>query len=197
MKPDCKKITQIINYFALRQGNGDPVPELKIIKLIWAADRFHLRKYARTVTYDNYVAMAKGPVGSATKDVAEFETNYGNVNDDDIKYTERYFKFYQTNGDGYISAIASTDTDELSETDVEALNFAWDNFGSMSTQEIIDFTHHYPEWKKHEHALFSERRVEKINLLDFFQNPENIDDDPFAEPEEVLENSKAIYLEYV
>lgn len=197
MKPDCRKITQIINYFALHQGNGDPVSELKIIKLIWAADRYHLRKYARTVTYDNYVAMAKGPVGSVTKDVAEFETNYGNLNDEDIKYNEKYFKFYQTNGDGYISAIAETDTDELSDTDIEAMDFALKNFGDMSTKEIVDFTHQYPEWKKHERTLLTERKVEKINLLDFFQNPTNMSNDPFAESQEVLENSKEIYLEYI
>ena len=196
MKPDCKKITQVINYLTRRCGDGDAVPELKIIKLIWAADRYHLRKYARTVTYDNYVAMFRGPVGSTTKDVVEFETGFGNVSDGDNRYSEKFLKFYQTNGDGYITAVAETDMNELSETDVEALDFAIENFGKMSTDEVINFTHKYPEWEKHEQTLFKEKKVEKISLLDFFQNPIGVYDDPFAIPNDVLEASKEIYSEY-
>lgn len=196
MKPDCKKITQVINYLVSKQGGDNAVPELKVIKLIWAADRYHLRKYARTVTNDNYVAMGKGPVGSSTKDVAEFETGYGNVSDDDIKYSEKYIKFYQSNGDGFLSAISTVDADELSQTDLEALDFALEQFGGMSTSEIIEFTHQYPEWKEHEQKLLRDRKVTPINSLDFFKDPD-IKDDPFALPTETLVNSRAIYSEYL
>lgn len=195
MKPDCRKITQVINYLVSRQG-GSNIDELKIVKLIWAADRYHLRKYARTVTGDNYVAMYRGPVGSSTKDVIEFETGYGNVSDSDISYIEQYNSYCQKNKDGLISVVNDTDTNELSKTDIEALDFALKTFGDMSTSDIIDFTHQYPEWRKCQPQL-TDNKVININILDFFENPDEVADDPFAISPEALSVSKEIFLEYV
>lgn len=197
MRSRNRKITQSINYLARHLGEGVFIPELKIIKLVWAADRYHLRRYARTVTDDNYVAMAKGPVGSITKDTIEFETNYKNVNDEDLRYNERFIKFYQENGNGYVCAIDATDEEELSETDVEALKFALAKFGAMSTQEIVDFTHKYPEWKKHERTLLCERKVVAMNLLDFYLDPEDVSDDPFKMRKDILNASLSVFREYV
>lgn len=195
MRPDCKKITQAINYLVSRQGSAD-VDELRVVKLMWAADRYHLRKYARTVTGDNYVAMYKGPVGSSTKDIIEFETGYGNIDDSDIPYIEQYNSYHQNNKDGMIAVVGDTDINELSKTDIEALDFALSTFGDMSTAEIIEFTHQYPEWQKCQLQLAT-NRVVSIDLLDFFEDPKNVTKDPFATSPEVLSTSKELFLEYV
>lgn len=196
MKPDYRKITQVINYIAFNNDGSHRLPELKAIKLIWAADRYHLRKYARTVTGDNYVAMGKGPVGSSTKDIIEFETNYENITDENLEYTKKYIKFEQENDAAYTTAITDTDMDELSETDKEALSFALRNFGKMSKEEIIEFTHLYPEWKIHEAELKETRRVVPIDMLDFFKDPDGIEHDPFNIPQDILETTKELYEEY-
>lgn len=197
MKPDCRKIVQVVNYLTRKCGEDVAVPELKIIKLVWAADRYHLRKYARTVTNDDYVAMMRGPVGSSTKDVIEFETNFGRVDEKDIDYSKRYINFSQNNDSMLVKSIAETDLSELSETDVEALDFAIENFGKMDTYDLINFTHQYPEWKKHEEKLDENNRSRNINLLDFFDNPEHLENDPFQISSNLLETSKEIYNEYV
>jgi uncharacterized phage-associated protein len=44
---------------------------MKALKLIYFADRYHLRKYGRLVTNDIYYAMNYGPVPSSVKDIAE------------------------------------------------------------------------------------------------------------------------------
>ena len=44
---------------------------MKAIKLIYLADRLHLRKYGRPIIGDMYWAMKLGPVGSLAKRVAE------------------------------------------------------------------------------------------------------------------------------
>lgn len=196
MKPNCQKITQVINYLVTAQGGND-ISELKTIKLVWAADRYHLRKYARTVTGDNYVAMKRGPVGSSTKDVIEFETGYNNVAEDDLDYIGRFLQFRQANDCGYISAIRDVDIDELSDTDKEALDFAMKHFGDMSEQQIIESTHLYPEWKNHEQDLLENKKVTEINLLDCFSDPKDIHNDPFAMPIAELQNARAIYEEYI
>lgn len=66
---DFKKATQALNYLAKKFGGN--INKMQAIKLIYFADRYHLRKYGRPVTNDEFVAMGYGPVGSKTKDIAE------------------------------------------------------------------------------------------------------------------------------
>lgn len=197
MKSDYKKITQIINYLIRKDERAASVHELKIIKLVWAADRYHIRKYARTVSEDCYVAMKNGPVGSLTKDVAEFSDNeYNSMGPSDLDYVELYIRFEKTNKTGMLSSVNEVDYDELSETDKEALDFAWETFGGYDWRTLVEITHKYPEWKKHQTALESGAiKRGDINLIDFFDNIED-EDDPFRVTNEFLADSKQIYLEY-
>ena len=71
-----------------------------------------------------------------------------------------------------IESIKKVDTDFFSESDIEALNYVWDRFGHLRQWSLSDFTHFYPEWKKHEDALRSGSKVENMNLTDFFLDPE-------------------------
>lgn len=196
MKSDYKKITQMINYLIRKDERAASMPELKIIKLVWAADRYHIRKYARSVSEDRYVAMKNGPVGSMTKDVAEFSDNeYSKVEPTDFDYIGSYIRFEKTNENGVLSSINDVDYDELSETDKEALDFAWENFGKYDWRTLVEITHKYPEWKKHQAALESGAKSEDINLIDFFDNIEG-ENDPFKVTNEFLADSKEMYLEY-
>ena len=49
---------------------NDPVridSHITLFKLLFFADRYHLRMYGSTITRDKYVAMEMGPVPSMTK----------------------------------------------------------------------------------------------------------------------------------
>ncbi len=170
---DDRKITQVANYL-LSRDSSDTVDELKIVKMIWAADRYHIRKYAKLVTFDDYYAMKDGPVGSAVKDVLEF-SDYREL---DIDYISRFIRKLSINSRTKIKSVSSYDQDELSKTDIEALDFAWNNMGSMTTKEAVDFTHKYPEWKDHE-GLVKYGGRKKIDISRMFDNPDYLD---FADP---------------
>jgi uncharacterized phage-associated protein len=160
---DHKKATQTLNYFALKAGGK--INKMKALKLIFLADRFHLRKYGRLITNDCYVAMNYGPVPSTIMDIAK-----ANVSHTYKAYASRYIKATDTGRQ--IESISSVDNSYFSDSDIEALDFAWDNFGHHDKWDLSDFTHRYPEWKKHKEALDSGSKVEKINLKDFFEDPE-------------------------
>ena len=70
-----KKATQALNFFA--QQAGGRLSKLRALKLVFFADRYHLRKYGRLVTNDEYWAMDYGPVASNTKDLAELSAFLG------------------------------------------------------------------------------------------------------------------------
>lgn len=194
-KVDYKKVTQVVNFLVNQYSSG--LPKLKLVKLIWAADRYHLRKYARLVTEDDYFAMKNGPVASCVKDVIEFSVNeYSNLDESNLSYIRKFIK----NENGIISSISPPNMDYLSDTDAEALHFAISTFGKLSESELISLTHRYPEWLAQSQQLEppvgnGHCKSKDIIESDFYKNPTGIANDPFIINESELEDSKKIFLE--
>lgn len=161
-----RKATQALNFFARKAGRS--INKMKALKLVYFADRYHLRKYGRPVVGDEYVAMNYGPVASGTKDVAEMSDFLG---EEEARYARKFIEPSES-GLAY-SSVADMDEKVFSESDREALRFAWDRFGRVEKYALSKLTHRYPDWKKHEAALKSKvvSRV-PMNYRDFLQDPE-------------------------
>jgi len=159
-----EKIVQVLNWLACR--NGGCIGKLRAMKLVFFADRYHLRKYGRMVTEDDYWAMRYGPVPSLTKEVAGM--NFLGTDGDDARYASRYLLAEAPNGRPRIASIAPVDGMALSSTDVEALVFAWNTFARR--HDLVEQTHAYPEWAEHEAAIESKgvarRRMRPERFLD-------------------------------
>lgn len=187
MEATYKKIAQVQNYLTRREGGK--IDKLKLVKLIYLADRYHIRKYGRLVTGDYYFAMRYGPVGSITKDIAGFSEYLA---PEEIEYTQKYLA--PLGGDAnIITSVNDVDKDELSETDLEALDFAYETFGTKTPDDLIDLAHEYPEWSKRKGELDLGASRVPIDNTDFFDNPTTIRDDKFAIDSEILADSKEMY----
>lgn len=164
LKFDYRKATQSLNFFAIKSGGT--VNKLKAIKLVYFADRYHLRKYGRPITNDEYFAMFLGPVNSGVKDIAEMSEFLG------PKETEYANAYVSMSGKYDIESIKDYQDTVLSESDVEALSFAWERFGRLTEFELAELTHRYPEWKKHEETLKDPSRSRiRMNYEDFLDDP--------------------------
>lgn len=186
---DYKKAIQAINYLAKKEGGQ--IDKLKLVKLIYFADRYHLRRYGRPLANDAYFAMRLGPVGSSVKDIAEF-SNFLDV--EEIGYASKYL----TRGveDNTLVSIADTDEEVFSESEIEALGFAYKEFGSYTASKLVDITHNYPEWAKFKRVLESKETTrEPMSYSDFFDNPKSASGDKFALSEEMLLASKELFEE--
>jgi len=186
------KITQVLNFFA-RKNSNSRIQKLKAIKLIWAADRYHVRKYGRLVSSDDYVAMKLGPVGSLTKRIAENDRIW--LGSEILDETNKYV-MPSSDGNLVVSHNA-VDGKVFSKTDIEALDFAWNSFGEYDGFQIADISHDYPEWLKFEEAnkLTVQKRTD-IDPLDFFKDPKELKylkSDPFRLDDEILKDSQAVY----
>jgi uncharacterized phage-associated protein len=161
---DYKKAAQALNYFAVAEGGR--ISQLKALKLVYCADRYHLRKYGRPITNDDYWAMKLGPVPSGTRDISLLNSEY--LDERELSYAADYIS-----SDGY-ALISKKPVDNMlfSESDVEALRFSWEVFGQLVRFDIADITHLYPEWNKHKEALEINSRVH-MYLEDFLQDPES------------------------
>src|SRR5256885_411869 len=109
-----RKSTQALNYFARLSASGAPraeINKMKALKLLFFADRYHLRKYGRPVSNCEYFAMARGPVGSQAKNVAE---EGARLRSDSRNYARRYLR----KKDAYnYASVGEVDSAVLSKTD--------------------------------------------------------------------------------
>lgn len=186
---DYKKATQAINYLAIQAGGQ--IDKLKLIKLVYLAERYHLRRHGRPIFNDTYYAMPLGPVASSVKDIAEFSDFLA---DEEKNYAEAALqKGTQPHS---ILSLAEVDTDVFSDSELEALDFAFSEFGNYTPFQLVDITHIYPEWKQFEAVLNSKETTREVmSYADFFKNPEPGSEDKFALREEILAASQAMFEE--
>lgn len=161
LKFNFKKATQTLNFFATQEGGE--INKLKALKLVFFADRYHLRKFGRPITNDEYYAMKLGPVASGVKDIAEKSSFLD-------EKEEMYSSQFLASNRLVFHSIRDVDRKVFSKSDIEALEFAWGKFGHLDHYRLSDVTHLYPEWQKHERALDRLSRV-KMSLEDFLDDP--------------------------
>jgi hypothetical protein len=140
---------------------------------------------------DAYLAMPLGPVGSSVKDIAEF-SNF--LDESERSYAGAFLATGAT--PNTVVSINEVDKDIFSESEVEALDFAYKEFGKFSEPKLVDITHRYPEWSKFKNALQSKETTrEPMSYSDFFSNPSNGGEDKFALESDILEASKELFEE--
>lgn len=131
--------------FLLHKAGGS-LPLLKLIKLLYLAERLSLQRYGDTITGDQFVAMPHGPVLSKTLDLINgfeqskqggWETWISDRANHSVSLKDR-------------SMIRSADDLlALSETDLECLDAVWAEFGHWDKFKLRDYTHSQacPEWE--------------------------------------------------
>jgi uncharacterized phage-associated protein len=186
---DFRKATQAIGYLARRDGGQ--IGNLKLIKLAYLADRYHLRRYGRPIFNDAYLAMQYGPVGSSVKDIAELSPTFLGRQERD--YAAQLIE--KGTEDHTVRSRGSEDMDVFSDSEEEALRFAYDQFGKLSTAALVAVTHRYPEWARHAAVLDQGTSGVSMSYQDFFDDPAQVKNDQFALSSEVLAASSEEFEE--
>ncbi len=184
------KIIETIYYVLSRLGRS--ADKITLIKLIYLADKYHLIRYGRTITNDEYFAMQHGPVGSTVKDLLSCDEDY--LTSKEYNYFNRLIKKF-----GAVNYTANKLTrkpalDMLSDTDKEALDFIVKTFGGYSNWKLRDYTHKYPEWQQYRDLIESNRvkreRIETKELLSTV-------DDIFGLPADHVEESRHLVAGHI
>lgn len=139
------KVFKIINsliYFASLSPDKT-INAMKAYKLIWLADRLHLRKYGRTITGDTYYALPKGIVPTDAKHIIDGKSLNTPEDIDTSPYLENI-------GKGKYKALREFESVYFSKTDIEALKEISQEFGKLSAAELSRLSHNYPEWMEYE-----------------------------------------------
>src|SRR5688500_9482554 len=98
-KPE--KSLAVATYLAARTGET----MYTILKMIYVADRFHLERYGRPITGDNFVAMKEGACPSKIYD--SMKVLRGEKNKSDLPQGEKYLEVDPTTHDVSVKDMPS------------------------------------------------------------------------------------------
>lgn len=134
------KVSQMAAYLLLRRGSRMSI--LKLVKMLYLADRESLTRYGFSMSGDNAVSMDHGPALSATLDLLN----------GCMRSQPGGWEHWVSDRENHEVSLAREadfdDLDELSEADQGVLDTIWNKFGNMSRWEIVDYTHEQcPEWE--------------------------------------------------
>ena len=134
-----RKVAQMAAY--LLEKGGNRYAHLKLMKLLYLADRESMNRQGFPISGDNPVSLPHGPVLSNTLSLIS----------GDVLSNPNGWDFWISDKENYEvsvrQAFTRQDLDELSDSDIEVLDAIWAEFGHMGKWEIRDYTHdHCPEW---------------------------------------------------
>ena len=137
---DRTKATQAAA-FLLKRSSRRRESYMKIIKLLYIADRESLRETGRPITGDRFVAMKKGPVLSEVLNLIK-GTSANSAGWDKFFQTHRFSFEVELVVDPGIGKLCRYETDKLAEI--------WERYKHHGKWRVVDLTHEFPEWKKND-----------------------------------------------
>jgi uncharacterized phage-associated protein len=122
---------------------GGRMSYLKLMKLLYLADRKALVDLGRPITYDAFFSMPQGPVLSRTLDlIGEEPPPQGGPS---------YWRQVIAPPENWEVALrrpnAAIPNDQLSEADEQIIDSIFGEFGHRSRWELVEYTHTLPEYE--------------------------------------------------
>ena len=191
-----KKAIQTLNFFARKAEEEDKdLHKTNAIKLIYFADKKHLRNHLRTITGDTYEAKQMGPVAQNTLELIETQRNGEETEAEEMQYANTYITSTEPEWSKKekkkvieIKSKKEVDEKQLAKTDLETLTFIWKTYKEhiKPAEKLWEETHRYPEGAKFK----KEKKWGPIQEEEMFSSIEN---DPLGE--EDTAEAKELYLE--
>jgi uncharacterized phage-associated protein len=147
LKPNVQKIISAIAYvIALGEKRQFTITQYDILKTLFIADKAHLNKYGRPITFDNYYAMRAGPVPSLAYDfLKEKHAKMEQLRINSFPWSRREISAGRCE---YFRADPKDIDDNLSESDKNSLSDALATIKSLTFSQIRKLTHDDPAYEE-------------------------------------------------
>jgi len=108
------------------------IDKLKLIKLIYLAERDFVFQYGHPMLYDEFFSLQHGPICSSTL------TGINGEIDNEIWAQFISIQGYKVKA---IKNFTRDEYDEISDAEFDLLKATWDSFGWMNASEIREYSH--------------------------------------------------------
>jgi len=117
---------------------GGRMSYMKLIKLLYLADREALIRWGRPITTDRYVSTDNGPVVNRIYDLIRNEPSPNSV--------KIWGKFISAPEDYEVRLLGDPGSGELSPAEEQLIDEVFGQHGQDSRWALIDYTYGLPEW---------------------------------------------------
>ena len=132
------KVAQMAAYLLHKRGGR--MSHLKLMKLMYLADRLSFERYDESITEDRTVSLEYGPVLSTTLNLI------GGYRQSLVNGWSSWISDKENNEVSLARGFERRDLGELSDADLEILDDVFAEHGKKSRWELVKFTHTLPEW---------------------------------------------------
>jgi uncharacterized phage-associated protein len=139
----------------LKSESARRMSRLRLLKLLYIADREYLQERGRPITGDRVAAMDHGPVLSRTYDL--------------IKGTdaaaETWGRYFRTLGARDLELAEDPGVAKLSRYEIEKLQQVAKRLADLDDWNVAELTHGFPEWEKNVPAKGTSKPIPLDDLL--------------------------------
>jgi uncharacterized phage-associated protein len=128
----------------LRTDRTQRMNYMKLLKLLYIADRESIKETGRPITGDHVVAMERGPVLSRTLDL---------IRGLDAR-SDQWSRFIEEDHH-YVKLIESPGRGHLCRADIQTLERVAGRFEDYDEWDMVEYTHTLPEWLKNKSGTAS------------------------------------------
>ncbi len=160
MRFDAEKVTEAAAL--LLNLRGGCMHYIKLLKLLYIADREAFGAWGIPVSNDNYVSMDQGPVLSQTYNLVKEGGRFWS------EYISAPFGDYEIQ----LTDHQPPSKKKLSVAEERILRDVFERFGHMNRWDLVDIVHKFPEWRD-PHGSSIPLRIEEI-LQALNESPDNI-----------------------
>ncbi len=119
---------------------GGRMSYLKLLKLLYLADRQALVQLGRPITHDLLVSMPRGPVLSNTYNLMLEEQSPAGP-------PSYWHQFVSAPEDYCVELLREAPNDQLSSAEEAILDKVFERFGTWNRWDLVDYTHGLPEYR--------------------------------------------------
>jgi len=140
----ARKLGQMAAYF-LNRAEGHTMEHVKLMKLMYLADRLAIKRFGFSISDDDFYAMRAGPVLSKTLDLMS--------DNGDAESQKEWGKWVSAKASYKVSlqkkavAVAENDLDEISDEEIAVMEKIFEAFGNWERSNLIEYTHKLKEWR--------------------------------------------------
>jgi uncharacterized phage-associated protein len=145
-KPKLDKIVELLLHLAHRRPGAD---KYQAVKFFYLADREHLNRFGRPMTYDEYYALWYGPVASKALDLLENDRRIlKEANIDALPFRTELGKAKNGIETTYIrEPLRPVNFDLFSKSDLLVFDEVLARYGDASFEELMNITHEHSAYK--------------------------------------------------
>lgn len=154
--------------YLLNAAQGQRMKYIRLLKLLYMADRAAWAKYGRPITGDEYTSMRQGPVLNKTYGLIKTEG--------EEEPAGPWHATIERVGEHDVRLRKEPDLGPLSEAEIEILDEIFAEYRSRGTWDVVEELHRIlPEWKRPvrdenvirpENSIFPETILEKVGQAD-------------------------------